>query len=214
MKIRRPSTRKESTVEVRQNLKLIARERGKIVTRREGHNIWLNLGSEYLAQMIAFQLMAPLTPYRDDRIRYMGVGIGGTRQLALATANSAPLFGPYPGSNAQTDDDPTVTGLERPVRISGTETAFPYSPSDVWLAQVQAPPIFPSATSVTFRRLFTETDISYGNFTLVPVSEISLHLSSCNPANYNNTAIAYDTFATIAKTQKIELEVSWTIRIG
>ena len=36
----------EATFEVRQNLKITARERGKIVDRREGHNIWLNTGRD------------------------------------------------------------------------------------------------------------------------------------------------------------------------
>jgi hypothetical protein len=38
-------------IEVRSNLSLVARERVKIVARRDGHNIWLNLGREYLASL-------------------------------------------------------------------------------------------------------------------------------------------------------------------
>ena len=82
------------TVEVRNNLVLTARERGKIVARREGHNIWLNLGREYLASLIDYISFSPLTPERNDRIQYMGVGIGGTRQLALGVANSPPCKNP------------------------------------------------------------------------------------------------------------------------
>ena len=68
------------TIQVRNNLRLIARERGKIVARREGHNIWLDLGREYLASLIADVSFGPDVPERNDRIKYMELGIGGTRQ--------------------------------------------------------------------------------------------------------------------------------------
>src|SRR5580693_641378 len=95
------------TVEVRNNLIITARERGKIAHRREGHNIWLNLGREYLANLIAASSFGPVVRERTDVIQYMGFGIGGTQQLALSTANSAPLSTGYPGTNLQTDTDPT-----------------------------------------------------------------------------------------------------------
>lgn len=202
------------TIPVKQNLKLIARERGKIVARREGHNIWVNLGSEFLAQLIAYSDMSPLTPYRDDRTRYMGLGIGGNRQLALPTANGAPYVTAYPGTNAQVDTDPDVVRLERPVRIGGTTSAPPYNVSDEWLAQVQAPPTFPTARSVKFQRLFTETQVSYGTFTTVPLSEVGLFTNAAAVNVFNNTLIAYDTFETLTKTDAIALQVDWTIRFG
>jgi hypothetical protein len=204
--------RKEAAIEVKSNLSLVMRDRGKIIARRDGHNIWLNLGREYLAQLIAYSSYTPLTPERDDRIRYMGLGIGGSRQLALGTANAAPLVIAYPGSNLQTDIDPTVIRVERPVRVTGGTTAYPGAGGDVWLGQVQAPATHPVATQTTMSRLFTQTDVSYSTFLTVPLSEIGLFVGSADPAVYNNTAIAYDTFDTISKTVAFELEVAWTIR--
>ena len=199
-------------VEVRNNLILTARERGKIVARREGHNIWLNLGREYLAQLIGYNTFVPsATPIRNDRIQYMALGIGGTRQLALSTANSPPLSAAYAGSNAQTDTDPTLTKLERPVRISGGSSAYPGLAGDVWLGQIQAPPTYTIATAATFSRLFSQTDISYNPFLTVPLSEVMLYTAAANPAVYNNTGIAYDTFDTISKTDAFDLEIDWTV---
>src|SRR5262249_2089466 len=74
-------------VQVRSNLELVFRDRGKIVARRVGHNIWLNLGREYLASLICYSSFSPLTPERNDRIAYMGLGIGGNRQVAPSVAN-------------------------------------------------------------------------------------------------------------------------------
>jgi hypothetical protein len=202
----------EKTIEVRQNLSLIARERGKIVARRDGHNIWLNLGREYLAQLIHYTTFTPPTPERDDRIRYIGLGIGGNRQQMLGVVNSAPFSVAYPGSNVQTDNDPMVTQLERPVRISGSADPYPGQASDVWLAQIQAPSTHPVATQTTFSRVFTSLQVSYGPFLSVPLSEIGLFTSNANPNIYNNTMVAYDTFDTLSKTAAFELEVNWTIR--
>lgn len=198
------------TIEVKQNLILTARERGKIVARREGHNIWVNLGREYLAQLIAYSSMTGPTAERDDRIRYMGVGIGGNRQLMLGVANASPLVGAYPGTNAQTDTNLLVTQLERPVRLSGG-TGAP-SGGDLWLGQLQAPATHPTSTQTTFSRVFAATDINYGPFLSVPLSEIMLFSGSANPNVYNNNGIAYDTFDSIAKTAAFELEANWTIR--
>lgn len=200
------------TIEVKQNLSIIARERGKIVARRDGHNIWLNLGREFLAQLIHYTSFSPLTPERDDRIRYMGLGIGGNRQQQLGIANSPPFSDAYPGANVQTDNDPTVTQLERPVRISGSTDIYPGQASDVWLAQVQAPSTHPLPSQTTFSRVFTSTQVNYSTFLSVPLSEIGLFTGLADPNVYNNTMVAYDTFDTLSKTAAFELEVNWTIR--
>jgi hypothetical protein len=201
------------TIEVKQNLIITVRERGKIVDRREGHNIWVNLGREYLAKLIAYSLMAPLTPETDHRIRYMGVGIGGDRQLALGTANAAPLVTAYPGTNVQTDSDLAVTSLERPVRISGGASAYPGVGTDVWVGQVGAPAAHPLATQTKFVRTFTSGEVNYGTFLTVPLSEIGLFTNEVTtPGAYQPPLVAYDTFDTISKTAAFELEIDWTIR--
>lgn len=205
----------QETVEVKNNLKLIARERGKIVQRREGHNIWVDLGREYLAKLISLVSYGPDTPERNDRIKYMGFGIGGTRQVAPGVANSPPMSTAYPGLNAQTDLDPAVTTLERPVRVSGSTTipSDPYNPADVWLGTIQAPPIHNTASQVTFRRLFMQTEISYSSFLTVPLSEVMLFTSAANPVGQPfNTGVAYDTFDTLSKTGALELELEWSVK--
>jgi len=208
---------------VRSNLELTMRERGKIVARRKGHNIWLNLGRQYLAQLITYNSFAGGvgTPLRNDRVQYMGLGIGGNQQIALGVANASPLgasppspSGAYPGTNIQTDTDPTVIALERPVRVSGGVLPYPYYPTDVWLAQVQAPAwsVDDVPYDATFSVLFEQTDVSYNPYLLVPLSEVGLFTAAANPNIYNNAPIAYDTFNTITKTDAFELEIQWTIR--
>jgi hypothetical protein len=202
-------------IEVKQNLHIVARERGKIVTRRDGHNIWLNLGREYLSQLIAYKAFSPDETERDDRIRYMGFGVGGTRQVAPLVANADPIggvTGAYPGTNVQTDLDPTVIWLERPVRLSGGSTTYPGVVGDVWIGQIQAPATHDTVTSVTFKRLFPAAEVSYAPFLSVPLSEVGLFTSAADPGVYRNNPVAYDTFDTISKTNAVEIEIDWTIR--
>lgn len=201
-------------IEVKQNVWIVARERGKIVARREGHNIFLNLGREWLAHLIALQTIGPDVAERSDRVKYMALGMGGTKQLALAHANSAPYGVAYPGSNVQTDINPAVTVLERPVRVSGSETTYPGIAGDAWVGSVQAPAVHGTAYEATFTRVFQQAEISYGSFTSVPLSEVGLLTSAASSSNYLNTLVAYDTFDTISKTGALELQITWTLKFG
>lgn len=215
---------RSTDIQVKSNLELTLYERGKIRARRRGHNIWVNLGREFLPNLMSYASLPvvpavlPVTPQEDRRVRYMGLGIGGTRQLQLTVANNPPMSVHYPGTNVQTDTDPTVTTLERPVRLSspGAPQPYPtYNAGDVWLGQVQAPAVHNTPTSVTYSRLFTQAEISYGPFLEVPLSEIGLFLHSTSSTYiniYNNTFIAYDTFDTLGKTNAFGLQVNWTVR--
>lgn len=198
-------------IEAKSNLSLTLRERGKVVGRREGHNIWLDLGREYLARLIAFKSFGPDVAEETQRIKYIGLGIGGTRQLVQPVPDPVGSAYNLPGGNSQTDTDPTVTKLERPVRVSGTEVPGG-SAGDVWLGQVQAPATFPTPTSVRLSRVFSMLEISYGSFQSVPLSEVGLALSGADPTERENTLVAYDTFDTLSKTTAFDLEVRWTIR--
>lgn len=202
----------KDSIEVKLNVGITAYERGKVVHRYEGHNIWLDLGRIYLMQVISAASFGPDVPYRTDLVKYIGLGIGGTKQYALGVANAAPLSSSYPGTNVYTDADPTLTRLERPVRVSGSITSPPYSdPSDIWLGQIQAPPTFGVTPEVTYRRVFTQTEISYGPYLQVPLSEVALFTSLITPDVYNNAPIAYETFPTIMKTSAMDLEIVWTL---
>lgn len=203
---------------VKNNLIITIRnDRGKKVGTREGHNIWLDTGRIWHATRMGYSDYSPLTEENVNAIRYMGFGIGGTRQIALGVANALPLgtvSGSYPGTNNQTDIDSTVETLERPVRITGGTSTYPGNTgTDTWLVQVQAP-THPTPTRTTFKAIITETDVSYGPYLVVPLSEVMLFLHSSNPLWIHtafNQGIAYDTFETISKTNKLQFEVDWTL---
>lgn len=195
------------------NIELDVRERGKIVQRERTHNIVTNIGRQFLAEVIVSDAPAPtITRHQNTVVRYIGFGIGGNRQNS-SIANNPPFSTDYPGANTQTDIDLTVTGLQRPVKVTNVP---------LWMREITAPSTFPTATSVRFTSIFTETDINFGSYLSVPLSEIGLYTSAANPALPNGASgvypgagglmIAYDTFNTVHKSGLFSVEVRWEFR--
>ncbi len=219
-----------STVPVaKSNLRLtLYNERGKREGWVKGHNIFLTLGRSWLPDLISYSSLpagdptpvGPVTRTDSRGVRYMGLGMGGDRQSNTALANASPLVDHYPGTNEQTDTDPAVSALERPVRISAATPGSPalpptYDAGDVWLGQIAAPPVKPNATSVRFSRLFNTGEVAFGPFTSVPIAEIGLFLHSDSATyihTYNNPPFAYDTFDTFHIRSGFGLLVEWELR--
>jgi len=201
--------------------------RGRVVERREGHNIFVNYGRDWIAHLIA--LDAAGATFRNDRIRYMALGIGGTGQRVSSDqirggAGSPYLYPDFPdawgggggaGDPVQTQVDPTVTALEWPVLVNATD----------YYDDVNQPATFPSATGIVrFTTVLDYSDLSFGAFTLVPISEIGLFTESI-PALTTPPVIAgglpaekfmvaYHTFGTIDKSPDFVFQVSWELRFS
>jgi hypothetical protein len=213
-------------LEVRANVHIIVRERGKVVDRREGHNVVIDAGRAWLASLLACNSFDPDVPERTDRVRYMGVGIGGKQQGDPA-ANSAPIVTAYPPGfdpNATSGNEyfdqypilPLITTLERPVRLSGTQNPYDTAPgTDVWLID---DPNFISThitlTEATFHGRIDVGDIVYGTFTTMPLSEAGLFTTMSPVSKFSSysPAIAYFSFDTIQKTSTNEIELIWSLR--
>jgi hypothetical protein len=206
---------------VRDNLTIIAREQGRIVDRRSYHNIWLDRGRQYLSEIMEATLFNPFTNKRNDRPLYIGLGIGGTGQSSATQV--PPLVGPYPGTNNQSNQDPTITQLERPVRITGGTTTYPGAGGDLWLNDPPAtfgPPHYHFASNeVTYQVNYSGPGghIVYGIFTQMPLSEVALFTdeSAVVPLGSDprsNPPMAYRTFPTVLMTPATELEIRWTVR--
>ncbi len=211
-------------IEVKTNLDIILIDRGKRkLHHHRTHNIVLDTGRQFLAENITPDTLGVGTFTRSCGVagvgtvaRYIGFGIGGTRQSAVS-AYASPYSDAYPagygGTNAQTDVDAAVFMLERPVKTTGT----------LWMQELVTPGTFPDAKSTTFKSLFGQVDINISApFASVPISEIGLYKSSADPLypNGQNIAypgaaghmIAYDTFDPIRKTGLFDIEVRWTWR--
>lgn len=233
-----PLTRKGMLIPA--NVEIIARERGKRVPKhcRHSHNIWVDLGREYLPRVIApndtftDHHSEGVSPGDREFIQYMGLGCGGDSQWHYS-AYEAPISDDYPPGNAQgstgnmySDEDLTVTTLERPVAITRSGI------DPVWLGEVATPVEFlNNSKTLRVKRLFTEpecnNDGGLGPYTIVPLSEIGLFLSTALPITADvfdtgnpptmigsgrQTLVAYNTFESIPKTLSFSLEVRWELR--
>ncbi len=203
------------------NLEIDLIERGKRKRHHQRtHNIVVNTGRQFICEVITASAFGPGSFVRtqDAVVRYIGFGIGGNRQnssSAAASPYSDPDPAGYAGANIQTDIDVTVSTLERPVRV----TADP-----LFMRELSTPGTFPTAVETRFVAVFSETDINYGGYTSVPLSEIGLYKSPADPSLHNGSAgaypgvgghlVAYDTFDTIHKTGFFSIEVRWDLRFG
>lgn len=180
-------------------LELCLKDGDRVVRKHRGQNIWVNAGKEWLRDLVHYTYFSTPTPGNDQRVMYMGFGIGSRRQGSLL-ANAAPLSADYPGTNDQLDIDPTVQFLERPVRVQAGQ----------FLAQV-SPPVFDVPNAARYTVVLDKPDVSYGAYLAVPISEIGLFLHGSDPSIGTNPLVAYDTFPDIQKTALFTLEVSWVV---
>lgn len=210
---------------MKNNVFIRARRRGKLFYRWEGHNVWLDAGREYLAQMLALNSYGPDVPATSLRLKYMQFGVGGIQQGTVP----APVTTAYPAGedpNATTGNEyshlypvaPAITTLERPVRFSGTDDPYDSAdPGDVWLSDSAMPKFFvgyPTDFSVSLKTFIRgmDGDISYASLAEVPLSEAGLFLSDADiNSPYDNLAMAYVDFEPLTITDEIEAEVTWII---
>ncbi|CAB4130582.1 hypothetical protein UFOVP276_110 [uncultured Caudovirales phage] len=221
-------------IHVSSNVFLTARERGKLVPAmcRESHNIWVDLGKEFLPKVVS--PTAGFTGHVDDSvIKYIGFGIGGDKQTVDIAAMYPTLNTDYPGQNTYSKDEHTTTRLERPVLVAGTGGV---SGNGTWAGEVAAPPTFINVSgvdsTVEFTTAINEQAINLsGAYPAIPLSEVALILSSqenkivgvdtadvynyADPPGYvgadRATIVAYNTFAPVTKTTDIAFELRWLL---
>lgn len=202
-----PPIRRESNVSVT----LREEPNGRIVERRDTHNIFLNYGREWLSELVS--LDSGDAVFRNDRIRYMAFGLGGTRQLLnVSTVQSLfPAWSTFT-TPAQEDTDPTITGLEYPIEVTASD----------YYDDVKQPATFPQAGIVRFTAVAGYLEISYpGGPTSVPLSEIGLFTNAVSdqsvapePAPPARYMVAYNTFDTLSKTSSYVLQIDWELRFS
>lgn len=223
-----PPIRVESNV----HIKKIRESTGKVEETRDSHNIFLDYGRDWIAHLIALQTISPDSTFRDDRLRYMAVGIGGTSQLLDHTTIEATSHGDWDGyaqnwgggaagAPTQEDVDPTVLGLEWPVLVDTGE----------YYDDISAPVTFPVGTIgiARFTTVLGVNEVSFGTHTSVPLSEVGLFTQrvysdlgglSTPPVVWpgetyaEKAMVAYNTFDTLSKTNAFVLQFDWELRFS
>jgi hypothetical protein len=191
-----PLNDKDSVVHVEGWVSLVMRQNGKIVpgSRRDGHNIWTNSGREFLALLMSIQT-PPTTPFRNDRVAYIGVGTGSQPEDA-GVLNLVQPVAFVPGQFMAPLDVPP---------------SFPLSPSRTTVRYhrtfVETDITFGgSAVAITELGLFTNGSPQANP----PYNPGSRDVTIGNAAA--QAPVAYKTFEPVQKTSSLQLEVSWEIR--
>jgi hypothetical protein len=222
------------------NVRIVARERGKIVAVREGHNTWTLYGRQYLAEQASLLSQGPDVPERDARVKYVGFGIGGKGQNQLSMVQSAPwstVFAAGLDPNATTGNEydsdlpvaPPINTLERPVPLTAITGPTPaYSSSLDWrtfryaTALFQQPFSHPDVYTTRYFAQFRQGigGIYYyihepyvaGGFVQMPLSEVGLFLNTATTTVAYEPVVAYITFDTVQVTKDIDIDLEWDIR--
>lgn len=223
---------------------------GKLIFEHKGSNIFLDNGHTWLSQVLAYDtdayvradpppdaepavagapaytrsVVAPATtadlnmPFLPF---YIGLGVGGNQQSGPVPAD---VIASYPGTNVQSDADPTVPGLERPVRITTDGATWARWLNTVVVSIPGPLPYTYTRYTATFGAgdINTGTKIGGGDYANVPLSEACLYYWTASPDEATLTyppalpfvqgqAIAYETFPTINKTAAIVVVVQWDL---
>lgn len=218
------------------NVTINVRDRGKLITSREGHNVWVDRGRQYLAEIVGYSDPDVPTAERSDRPRYVGFGVGSVNQTQPDVADVAPYSVSYPAGedpNATNGHeyrksypiDPLITTLERPVRITGGTNPYgSASPSDVWL--VDDPDIFCTHMSLYELTVHALVDcgagqLVYAPFDPMPLSEVGLFTDEGGPmgpvVSKNipySPLVGYFSFDTIMLDSNNLVEVAWRVRFA
>jgi len=185
-------------IAVRSNMSVTMRERGKLVDRREGHNVFTITGRNLLSKLLSWQ--TPLTtndvPYTQRRVRWMGVGIGTQLEVTnVSSLNQATL----------------ATATDYLVPIQSVE--FPTSTSVRFIREFATGEITvlsPTPVVVTEAGLFADVDLASG-----PPTEdapFSGGRTTLDPSVTTNPPIAYKAFDGMTKTRDFTMEIHWELR--
>lgn len=227
-------------IQVKSNMFITAYERGKRVPSmcRESHNIWVNLGREFLPRVISPASISPVVsgPVSAYWVQYFAFGIGGNKQTVDIAGFYPALDLGYPGGTTYDKATHETLYLERPVMVTGTPDNPPSHTSiGMWGKQLDLiPPAFPPqlnevSSVVEFQVTLLQTDIHLGGaYPAVPISEVGMILSSqamsqATGAIYDYSTppyigvasrqriVAYNNFAPITKTSTISFEFRWQL---
>lgn len=184
-------------IAVHSNVELYLRERGKLVDRRIGHNVFTVTGRNLLSKLISWSTIASTDiPYTNRRARWMGLGSGSQLEVTTVVGLNQPVLVVSPDkylAAIQTVEFPTSTSV-RFTREFGT--------SDVNLA----------GTPVTITEAGLFADVSPGLNNSTDDVPYTLGGTTLSPTVGTNPPIAYKAFDGLTKTVDFTLEIRWEFR--
>lgn len=187
-------------IEVISNFRLQAYERGKKVpgTLREGHNVFTDVGSDWLASLVAWFSLggAGDVAYTNRRVRWMALGTGAQAETPGVTSLAAPTLvttGRYLGA-IQTTLKPTSTSMQWIKEFGQGEVSLPPTLPIVGVTEAG---LFVDVFPVSTGGGHDDGAVGAGDTTLDPTAS-------------NNPLVAYHTFEVVNKIVDFAFRVEWT----
>lgn len=185
-------------VEIKSNVFLCMRERGKLVpgSKREGHNVFTITGRNLLSKLISWQTIASTDiPFTHRRVRWAGVGVGSQLEVTTVAALSSPVL--VSGANYLAEIQSSVP--------SGTSVRFTkvFGPTEITFG---AAPV-----AVTEAGLFADVN-PWDMGGTEDVQASGGFNTTLRPDASNNPPIVYKTFEPLNKTSDFSLEIQWDFR--
>lgn len=181
---------------------VICRERGKIVpgSLREGKNIWTLTGREFLARLMSYSSYAPLTAARNDRIRYIGFGIGTTPEVSSVSKLVSPVAYTSSGGDKFLADLAIPTYPFQTAGSFGTSVRYTREFSELELS-------ISSSILLTEAGLFTDGSPVSSPIPFTPGTRDRTLAQAANQA-----PVAYKSFEPLRKTQNFTVTAAWEVR--
>ena len=205
-------------------ISLIDPKTGKVVEKRRSHNIFIDYGRDWITHLIALNVSN--TDFRDDKLKWMALGIGGTAQHVPADDIRNPSIYNHPGypnewvagsggtgDPTQTNTNPSVIALEWPIEIT----------SGVYYDTIRQPATFPDTGTVRLTTVLGINEVSYDtSHADVPLSEIGLFTEGVTDTSIapvdtgapplEKYMVAYNQFSTLSKTSGFVMQIDWELR--
>lgn len=177
------------------NVRVIATDltTGEVISDQMGHNVWTNTGREYSCLLKSYKDNG--APYRNDRIRYVGLGTGTQPESVSVTRLVSPVA--FNGGLFLHEINLGLTSFQT---TNGAKTAVRYTCrfNEEHLVASQG-----STTFITECGLFTD-----GHQDTFQQGQRDRTLSRAG----SQSPIAYHTFDPIPKTSSIQLDLIWELR--
>lgn len=212
------------------NVHIVGRKDGKVIAEHHGHNVWVDTGRTHLAQLTSLDPPSADAVITNERIRYMGLGIGSVHQPINGLADQEPWLSDFPiGTDPNTTNGheyraalplfPPISTLERPIPIRDNG-------GDEWLQDPYLGSLYEDPYTIVHRFIIDTNDdeVLFSGYTSMPLTEIGLfHAGADVTDRYNvltptppdtriGAMVAYHSFATLLITAGSVFEFTWKVK--
>lgn len=191
---------KDDILEVRHNIRVELRERGKLKQLEEGHNVFTNTGRDWLSKLASWQTVgSPDVPFTNRRVRWIGLGTGTQAETASVIAlNNA----------AQVTQGIFLGAIQSTNVLSATSVEFVREFST---SEISIPALGLNVVPLTEAGLYVDVQPASVSTGVQDSSAGGVTDTTLDPSVGINAPVAYKTYNPVNKTVDFSLIIRWTL---